>query len=85
PAAQVGSSPVECLKVGLEMETLVSKKLNQLIALCTKANDAGTRTLGDKLLYDTEMDHILWLEQQLGMIEKVGEENYLVEQIGKIG
>ncbi len=84
PEAKAGSTPVECFEIGLQMETLVAKKLNQLIALCNAAADAGTRTLGDELLLDTEMDHILWLETQLRLISQVGEARYLAEQIGSI-
>ncbi len=84
PAARTGDSPVSCLEIGLEMETLVAKKLNELIALCNSAADAGTRTLGDELLHDTEMDHILWLETQLRLIKQVGEARYLAEQMGSI-
>lgn len=34
-----------------------------------------------QLLRETEDDHILWLEQQLSLIEKVGLKNYLSEQL----
>ena len=84
PVARTGDSPITCFEIGLEMETLVAKKLNQLIALCNEAADAGTRKLGDELLHDTEMDHILWLETQLRLIKQVGEGRYLAEQLGSI-
>jgi bacterioferritin len=84
PIARTGDSPLSCLEIGLEMETLVAQKLNELIALCNAAADSGTRSLGDELLHDTEMDHILWLETQLRLIKQVGENRYLAEQIGSI-
>jgi bacterioferritin len=33
------------------------------------------------MLEDTEHDHAHWLEQQLGMIEQIGLQNYLQAQI----
>jgi bacterioferritin len=81
PTASVGGSPRECLSVGLEMERAVAAKLNQLCAACREGNDAGTRTLADELLEETEMDHILWLETQLRLIEQLGEQRYLAEHV----
>jgi len=34
------------------------------------------------LLNDTEMDHIYWLEQHLGLIDKIGLPNYIQSQMG---
>jgi bacterioferritin (cytochrome b1) len=34
-----------------------------------------------QMLKDTEDDHTHWLEQQLGMIERIGLQNYLQAQI----
>ncbi len=34
-----------------------------------------------KLLDDTEMDHTWWLEKQLGLIDKIGLQNYLQSQM----
>ena len=39
-----------------------------------------TRELLETLLADTEEDHAYWLEQQLGLIEKLGLENYQQSQ-----
>ncbi|MEC9164523.1 MAG: bacterioferritin, partial [Pseudomonadota bacterium] len=33
------------------------------------------------LLDDTEMDHAHWLEQQLGLIKRLGIQNYLLSQM----
>ena len=40
-----------------------------------------TRSMLETLLDDTEMDHAYWLEQQLGLIKKVGIKNYLQSQM----
>jgi len=34
-----------------------------------------------KLLEDTEEDHMFWLEQQVGLVEKIGIESYIQSQI----
>ncbi|MEC8054998.1 MAG: bacterioferritin, partial [Pseudomonadota bacterium] len=41
-----------------------------------------TRDIFKAILHDTE-EHIDWIETQQGLIEKVGLENYLQEQIGR--
>ena len=37
------------------------------------------------MLDDTEEDHAHWLEQQLGLIGKMGLENYIQSQAGQAG
>ncbi|HSN84408.1 MAG TPA: bacterioferritin [Polyangiales bacterium] len=78
---KIGSNPNEMLANDLEYELEVARTLNEAIALCRKHGDNGTREMLEELLRDTEDDHILWLEQQLSLIEKVGLKNYLSEQL----
>jgi bacterioferritin len=40
-----------------------------------------TREILEKQLHDTEEDHAYWLEIQLGLIDKLGLENYLQSQM----
>jgi bacterioferritin len=49
--------------------------------LCETEQDYQTREILKQLLKDTEEDHAYWLEQQLGLIEKIGSENYLQSQM----
>lgn len=56
-------------------------KLKQAIDLCEKENDYASHDILEKLLKDVEVDHTYWLEQQLGLIDKVGLENYLQSQM----
>jgi len=74
------STPRGCLEASLAMEESVAERLRELCARC-ESHDEGTRQLAERLLVETEMDHILWLEQQLGHMERVGEARYLAEMI----
>lgn len=64
-----------------EMENL--KLLKKLIVVMEQEQDYVSRSILVKLLSDTEEDHIDWLETQLGLLEKVGEQNYLQAQMGE--
>jgi bacterioferritin len=37
----------------------------------------------EKLLIDTEEDHVYWLEKQLGLIDKIGLQNYIQSYMGQ--
>jgi bacterioferritin len=56
------------------------KAYNQGIELCVELGDNGTRALLESILTDEE-DHIDWIEAQLGQIEQIGIQHYLVEQL----
>lgn len=74
---KIGRSVPEMLKSDLDYELSVVGKLKDAIALCEKEEDFETRRILTGLLYDTEEDHTLWLEQQLRLIKLTGLENYL--------
>lgn len=78
---KVGANIPEMLRNDLELEYQVIGNLKGNIALCEQNRDFPTRDLLLDLLRDTEEDHTLWLETQLGLIEKIGLENYLQSQI----
>lgn len=77
---RVGEEPVEMHKLDLEVEREAVGRLNKVIALCLDKRDAGTRELLEDLLEDEE-DSIDYLEAQLKLVEDVGRERYLAEQI----
>ena len=54
--------------------------LKAAIAYCESVGDYGSRELLEDIL-ESEEEHIDWLETQLGLIEKVGLENYLQSQM----
>ena len=80
---QVGTDVKSMLESDLRVEYEVDARLKDAIALCEKERDYATRDTLVPLLDDTEMDHAWWLEQQLGLIEKVGLENYIQSQMGE--
>jgi len=59
----------------------VGNQLKDAIALCEQQKDYQTREILEVLLRDTEEDHAYWLEQQLGLIDKIGVQNYLQKQM----
>lgn len=76
----VGEDVVEQHRVDLQLEYDNVVRLNAAIALCLEKQDAGTRELLEHVLKDEE-EAVDWLETQLGIIEEIGKENYLAEQM----
>lgn len=78
---QMGTNVPDMLKSDLRVEYEVAEKLREVIALAEVEKDFVTRDMLMVLLDDTEMDHAHWLEQQLGLIERLGLPNYLQSQM----
>ena len=78
---RIGKDVPAMLKNDLEVEYEVVNALKGAIAVCETEQDFQTREILEKMLADTEEDHAYWLEQQLGLIEKVGIQNYLQSQM----
>ena len=66
------------LDLGLEMDSV--KRLNEGIEVCRQADVNNSRHLLEEILEDEE-EHIDWIEAQLSLIEQVGVQNYLAQQI----
>jgi bacterioferritin len=79
---KIGATVPEMLASDLAYELGVVDELRKAIALAEKEHDYETRRILVELLEDTEQDHTLWLEQQLGLIEKMGLKNYLQSATG---
>jgi bacterioferritin len=77
----IGKDVPEMLQNDLDVEYSVVKALKTAILVCEQQQDYDSRKILIKLLDDTEMDHAYWLEQQLGLIDKIGLPNYLQSQI----
>jgi bacterioferritin len=77
----VGHDVEQIFKNDLELEYSVIKALRKAMAVCETEQDYQTREILKGMLADTEEDHAYWLEQQLGLITKIGLQNYLQSQI----
>lgn len=77
---KIGGTVKEQLENDLALETAAVAMYNAAIKVCAEAGDAGTRALFRKLLADEE-GHADWFETQLGLIEQVGLQNYLAQQL----
>lgn len=77
----IGATVPEMLKHDLVLELNVVAALRDVIAYCETVRDYQTREILSIMLKDTEDDHAYWLEIQLGLIEKIGLQNYLQSQI----
>ncbi|MCC6608431.1 MAG: bacterioferritin [Burkholderiales bacterium] len=76
----IGESPRETLECDLKLEQAAHPDLKAGIAHCEKVGDFVSRELLEAIL-ESEEEHIDWLETQLGLIEKVGLENWLQSQM----
>ena len=80
----IGESPVEALECDLKLEYLAVPDLKAGIAHCEQVGDYGSRELLEKIL-ESEEEHIDWLETQLGLVERLGLQNWLQTMVGKPG
>ena len=78
---RVGTNVKEQFENDLKLEMGGVKAYNAAIELCVKQQDNGTRELLAPILVESE-EHVDWLETQIGLVEAVGLQNYLTEQMG---
>lgn len=78
----IGENTKEMLSSDLKLELQAVPDLKAAIAYCESVGDYGSRELLEEIL-ESEEEHIDWLETQLGLIDKIGIENYLQSQMGE--
>ena len=78
---RIGENPRELLECDLALENEATPLLREAIAHCETVGDFVSRKLFVDIL-ESEEEHIDWLETQLGLIEQLGEANYLLTKIG---
>ena len=78
---KVGNDIPSMLQNDLDLEYKVVQDLRDVMALCESVQDYVTRDILLKMLDDTEEDHAYWLEQQLGLIKRIGLQNYTQSQM----
>jgi len=76
----IGQTVLEILKNDLQIEMTAIPLLNDGIKTCREAGDNGSEDLLQKILV-AEEHHVDWLEAQLELVQQVGEQNYLSQQI----
>lgn len=77
----VGNDVPSMLQNDLDLEYKVVDDLRDVMAFCESVKDYVTRDILLKMLDDTEEDHAHWLEQQLGLIKRIGLQNYQQSQM----
>jgi bacterioferritin len=80
----IGETVPEQMKLDLAVERDAVKRLNVTIALCVEVGDNGSREMLDSMLRSEE-EHLSWIETQLAVIDQIGLEPYLAEQIHDAG
>jgi bacterioferritin len=81
-ALRIGENTQEMLECDLALENDAVPDLREAIVYCESIKDFISRDLFQKIL-ESEEEHIDWLEIQLGLIDKMGIENYIQAQIVK--
>lgn len=77
---RVGTDVKEQFEYDLTLEKNGVAAYNAAIDLCSQVKDGGSRELMERILVESE-EHVDWLETQLHLIETVGLQNYLAQQI----
>ena len=80
PKLHVGKTVKDQLRNDLTLEKGAVEEYNEAIAICRKAGDHASANLLQSILGDEE-GHVNFLEDQLGLIDQVGLENYLARQM----
>jgi len=77
---RIGEGPREVLECDLSLELEALPALRAAIAHCEGIGDAVSRKLFTDIL-DSEEEHIDWIETQLALIARIGEQNYLLSKL----
>lgn len=79
----IGEDVPELLACDLKLETAAQATVKEGIAYCESVRDYVSRDLFQDILDDTE-EHIDFLETQIDLVGKVGEQNYLQSIMGEV-
>jgi len=81
---RIGANVKEQLTNDLALELEACPRLNRAIRVATEVGDNGSRELFEEILEEEE-HHVDWLEAQLHLIDEIGLDNYLAQQMHKAG
>ncbi|HMD97238.1 MAG TPA: bacterioferritin [Terriglobia bacterium] len=80
PKLKVGRDVIEQLQNDLDLEKNAVAEYNAAIATCREAGDQASADILQAILADEE-GHVDFLDTQLNIIEAVGLQNYLAQQL----
>ncbi|MBV1907199.1 MAG: bacterioferritin [Pseudomonadales bacterium] len=76
----IGENVAEIMDCDLKLEYVAIPVLREAIAHAESKKDYVTRDLYEEIL-SAEEEHVDWLETQIELIAKIGEQNYLQSQM----
>jgi bacterioferritin len=79
-SVRLGETVAEQFRLDADLERAAVARFNDGIAQAVAAGDNGTRELLEKMLVSEE-EHLDWLETQLTLIDQLGEQLYLSQQV----
>lgn len=79
----IGETVREILECDLKLEQVAHPDLTAAIAHSESVGDYVSRNLFREIL-ESEEEHIDWLETQIGLIDRLGEANYLQAAMGSL-
>jgi len=77
----IGESVEELIECDLRLERAAMPRLREAVAYCESVRDFVSRELFEAIL-ESEEEHVDFLETQLGLIGRIGIENYIQLQSG---
>lgn len=77
---RIGETPKETMECDLALELEAVAMYRDAVEYAEQCRDYVSRDLLQSIL-EAEEGHIDWIETQLGLIEKIGEKNYLQTQM----
>ncbi len=77
----IGENVRELLECDLSLERAAMPRLRDAIVYCESVRDFNSRGLFEEIL-DSEEEHVDFLETQLGLIDRIGIENFIQLQSG---
>ena len=78
----IGEDAKEALECDLKLERAARPDLQAAIAHCESVQDYVSREIFEEIL-ESEEEHIDWLETQLGLIDRLGLQNWQQSQAAK--
>lgn len=80
PTPKIGKTSREALENDYELQKNARIGLNAWAEIAANEHDATTRNLIERMLEDEE-EHLAWLEQELSLLDKLGEPLYLSKRM----